>query len=305
MEGDYRMKIFLTGGTGFIGSYVVHELSKRGHEVTILARNPDKVPCLSDLPGVKIVPGLLTDFDVIEQNLEGKDACIHIALGWGDHATSMLKNDTFPSVFLFETAARLGVGHLIYTSSTAALGHLFKNAGERDKPEPTDFYGATKASSECFLLAVSHTYPMRCNIIRPGYTFGNPVVRGAFTEPDNRFRSIVKQAKTGDDINIISNDGTQFIWAGDLARVYASVLESGSNRKTYFALGDAFYSWESIAQKTIELTGSNSRIITEDKGCHSNPFCYDVSLIKQEFGLNFKSWEKIVEHVSYLLNAEA
>ena len=38
------MKIFLTGGTGFIGSYVAMELVKHGHQVTILARNPDNVP---------------------------------------------------------------------------------------------------------------------------------------------------------------------------------------------------------------------------------------------------------------------
>jgi UDP-glucose 4-epimerase len=51
------MKIFLTGGTGFIGSYVVKELSDHGHSVEVLARNPNKVPSLADLPGVKITAG--------------------------------------------------------------------------------------------------------------------------------------------------------------------------------------------------------------------------------------------------------
>jgi UDP-glucose 4-epimerase len=296
------MKLFLTGGTGFIGSYVVKELSDQGHSITILARNPDKVPQLHNLPGVSIVPGLLTDFDVIEDCLKEKDACIHIALGWGDLSTSMLKNDTFPSVFLFETAARFGIKHFIYTSSTAAVGHLLKNTDENEKSEPSDFYGATKASSECFLSAISYKYPMRYAVIRPGYTFGNPVIEGASMEPDDRFRNIVLKAINGDDINIIQHDGTQFIWAGNLAKLYGSVLASGNNRKTYFGLGSKFYSWEQVALKVKEITGSKSDIIREDRGYDKKPILFDVGLIKKDFGLEFQDWDRVVEHLEYLVS---
>jgi UDP-glucose 4-epimerase len=295
------MKIFLTGGTGFIGSYVTKALSDKGHEIAILARNPDKVPHLSDLPGVSIVPGLITDFDVIEENLRDKEACIHIALGWGDLATSMLKNDTFPSVFLFETAARLGVKHIIYTSSTAACGNLSTHIDEKVKPEPSDYYGATKAATESFLFAISHKFPVRCNVIRPGYTFGNPVIEGASIEWDDRFKSIVRQAITGEEINVIQYDGTQFIWAGDLAKVYMSVLDSEKNRGTYFGLGPKFISWEQIAEKAIELSGSKSTIHLEDRGYDKKPLMYDVGLIKREFGLEFKAWDLIIGHLEYLI----
>ena len=116
------MKIFMTGGMGFIGSYIVKMLIDNGHEVTVLARNPDKVPAFKNLPGVNILKGGLADFDLIEKKLPGHDACIHNALGWGDTAVEMLKNDTLCSVFIFEKAAASGVKQLIYTSSTAALG---------------------------------------------------------------------------------------------------------------------------------------------------------------------------------------
>ena len=55
------MKIFLTGGTGFIGSYAVKALVDTGHQLTILARNPQKVPKLYELPGVRIIHGTITD----------------------------------------------------------------------------------------------------------------------------------------------------------------------------------------------------------------------------------------------------
>ncbi|MGO8837406.1 MAG: NAD-dependent epimerase/dehydratase family protein, partial [Limisphaerales bacterium] len=43
------MNVFLTGGTGFIGSYVAMELVKQGHHATILARNRNKVPELNKI----------------------------------------------------------------------------------------------------------------------------------------------------------------------------------------------------------------------------------------------------------------
>lgn len=49
------MEVFLTGGTGFIGSYVAMELVRHGHHVTILARNRNKVPALGRIDGIDIV----------------------------------------------------------------------------------------------------------------------------------------------------------------------------------------------------------------------------------------------------------
>lgn len=49
------MNIFLTGGTGFIGSYVTKRLSDSDHTITVLTRNPGKVPALKNLPGVSML----------------------------------------------------------------------------------------------------------------------------------------------------------------------------------------------------------------------------------------------------------
>jgi UDP-glucose 4-epimerase len=77
---------------------------------------------------------------------------------------------------------------------------------------------------------------MKINIIRPGYTFGNPVIDGSSTQGDTRFHQIVKIALENRPITVVKNDGTQFIWAGDLAKLYIKILHSYVNRKTYFGL---------------------------------------------------------------------
>lgn len=295
------MKIFMTGGMGFIGSYIVKMLIDNGHEVTLLARNPDKVPPFKTIPQITIVKGSLSDFDIIEKNLPGHDACIHNALGWGDTPLDMLKNDTLCSVFLFEKAATAGIKHFIYTSSTAALGDFRPDMDEEMKSKPNNYYCATKAAGEEYLLAISYNSPMRCNIIRPGYTFGNPVVPGSPMEGDTRFRDIVTCALAGNDIKLIKHDGTQFIWAGDLALVYKAVLESQVNHNIYFGLARNFITWEQIAQKAVEISGSKSRIVFDkDIVYDDNPCLFTLQKIKQEFGFTFENWDRIVEHVHYL-----
>ncbi len=260
------MKVFVTGGTGFIGSYVVTELLKHGHTVTIFARNPTKVVAFQGNPSIEIVQGWLTDRDVIKFAMTGADALIHIALGWGDTAVAMLQADTLPSVFLFETAAQVGVQHVIYTSSIAAIGDHRDVLNEQTSTRPNNFYGSTKAAAEAYLLGMRGAYKIRCNIIRPGYTFGNPVVEGSFTQTDKMFPTIVRNAKKGEPITLTKDSGTQFIWAGDLARIYSSLLASRHDRCVFTGVGTEFVTWEAIARYAVESLKSKSRIVLEEEG---------------------------------------
>jgi UDP-glucose 4-epimerase len=289
---------------------------KHGHHVTILARNRNKVPALNKISALEIVQGDITDRKLLEQLVAGKDACILVALnytkktGW-----EVLLDDTLPTVFLSDAAARANVKHFIYTSSTAANDSLYmggRDEAEKDlksvtgatKQHPATFYGATKAASENFVTAQSHVSPMQVNIIRPGYVFGNPVVPGGSIQGDTRFRDIVKSAVQNKPISVIKHDGTQFIWAGDLAQLYVKVLHGNMNRKTYLGLSRKFVSWHDIALAAVEKTGSKSRVELVDKGWEENGLYWDVSEMNKDFGLEFDSWQKILEHLDHYIALE-
>ena len=145
---------------------------------------------------------------------------------------------------------------------------------------------------------------MRVNIIRPGYVFGNPVVSGGSIQGDTRFRDIVRSAVQNKPISVTKHDGTQFIWAGDLAQIYIKVLHGNMNRKTYFGLSRKFVSWYDIAQAAVEKTKSKSRVELVDKGWEENGSFWDVSGIKKDFGLEFDPWQKILEHLDYYIALE-
>src|SRR3954462_9969321 len=147
------MRIFMTGATGFIGSHVAYRLLPAGQDLVAIARNPDKTPSLSSHPRVRRVAATLYDTALISQHLEGCEACVHVALGWGDTPLTMLERDTQATVGLLEASVRSCVKHFIYTSSTAALGGFWSRMSEADSVRPSDYYGATKAASEAYVMA--------------------------------------------------------------------------------------------------------------------------------------------------------
>jgi UDP-glucose 4-epimerase len=307
------MKIFLTGGTGFIGSHVVKELSSQGHAITVLARNVQKVPALAELAGVKIIRGDVGDAGCYKDALKSKDALIHIALHWGDSAVEMLLNDTRSSVQLFELAAKAGINDIIYTSSTAVNDWVYMDNTAREQGElntvyeytkqnPVTYYGATKGSAELYLRAIGFNYKIRTNIVRPGYTFDNPAVQGADTESDTRFKDIVARALKHKPIEQIKNDGTQFIAASDLAKIYTAILGSDVDNKMYFGLGNRFITWEKITYEALSLTRSKSKVVIKDLGWPEKPALFDVGAIHRDFNLSFDSRSKITDHLNYLMS---
>ncbi len=296
------MNVYLSGGTGFIGSYVALELASHGHTVNILARNPDKVPALKKVKNINMIQCDISNHGKTEKCIKKPDALVHIALCWGDTAPEMILNEAYTSVKLIDTAVKKGASRIIFTSSTSATGYSYKNAREDSYLLPPDNYGATKGAVELFMHAYAVKNPnIAFNIIRPGYTFGNPAINGGAMEPDSRFRKICSMAKEGKTITVIKNDGTQFIWAGHLALLYRKLLESKFKNEVFFGLSKNFISWEQIANWAVSFSGSKSVIKTADKGYSAKPSLFNVNKMKKYFGLSFNNCARIKEHIKYLL----
>lgn len=216
----------------------------------------------------------------------------------------MARLDTLPAIDLFEMAADSGVRHLIYTSSVAVFDEPFEVFDDDRAARPARYYGSTKAAVEVYLVAVAATRGIRANAIRPGYTFGDPVVPGAPTQKMPELPRIVGQALRNEPIHVTRHDGLQFIWAGDLARVFAAVLASSVDRQFFTALSPDFLTWERIAGWAVEITHSSSEIVVEDVGLPPPIPHYDVSAIDKAFGLRFSAEAHLRAHLGYLAAAD-
>ncbi|HEX5355600.1 MAG TPA: NAD(P)-dependent oxidoreductase [Aquabacterium sp.] len=76
------MNIALIGATGFVGSAILSELLQRGHQVTALARHPDKVPAQA---GLTVVQADVQQASQVAQAVKGHDAVISaFNAGWAN-----------------------------------------------------------------------------------------------------------------------------------------------------------------------------------------------------------------------------
>jgi UDP-glucose 4-epimerase len=275
-------------------------LARAGHEVVATGRNPRKVPALGAVPGITLARLELDDPKSWAPALAGADVLVHVALGWGEGGLLMLQADTAASVGLFEAAHAAGVRRIIYTSSTAAVGEQRGDDREDCPLRPTDYYGATKASTEMFARAFARTTKVPVHVIRPGYIFGEPVVEGASVYSDKRFRNICHAIRDGQPVRLIQNDGTQFLHASNLAKVYEALLTHEVGFSTHFALAKDWCSWADIARMAMAEHGREVPIEFEDRG-YGPALLYDLSAIERDFGLAFPSREQLRAHVRWVL----
>ena len=302
------MKIFVTGGTGNIGQYVTKALLEAGHEIVLLTRTPERIPGYLTMENVTVVKGNILDLEIMGEALQGCDAVVHIALGWGNDPVEMLDHDTRVTAFLMDAAEKAGVKNFVYTSSTAAMGPLRDGMDETALLIPGDLYGSTKASTEMYLLGFNQYYDgqgvygkktsLRRNIIRPGYTFSNPAIEGGASQSDVRFKQIAEAVLKNEPITVNVMDGTQFISSRQIAELYVKLVESDLNKECFLALGTKFVSWGDIARIAKELVPESTSEIIE-VGEKKTPSYYGVGKMERVFGLRFDGDEDLREHIAW------
>jgi dihydroflavonol-4-reductase len=131
------MICFVTGGSGFIGANLIHELVHRGHRVKALLR-PE-----SDLRGLRgtdfeKVPGDVSDRSVLEKAMRDCDWCFHVAASyhlWLKDYGPMYAANVEGTRNVIEAAASAGCSRIVYTSTVGCVG-LPK--AENGKITPTD-----------------------------------------------------------------------------------------------------------------------------------------------------------------------
>ena len=117
------MRVFVTGGTGHSGSYIIPELIAAGHEVTGLARSDASAAALSAL-GAKVRRGDLEDLDGLKEAAASSDGVIHVA-----HRQDLLPSGGMDAV----AAAELPI-MLAYGEALAGTGKPLVTAGASARP---------------------------------------------------------------------------------------------------------------------------------------------------------------------------
>ncbi len=304
ISGEQSMNVYVLGGGGFIGSHIVKNFLLKGYNVTAFCRSPKKLDALKYHSKLKIVKGLMQDYNLIAETLHGHDALIHTALGWGESIGEMISFDTIPTVKIFEIAQNIGVKNLLFTSSVVALGEYRSKMNNQSVCLPIDAYGASKAAIECFLLALSREEKSNINIVRPVYTFGNPACSTSTAQPDQRIVEMIRNALCNKAISMIKNDGTQMLWVEDIVWLYEEMITKNINGNCVIAASKNKINWFDVAEYIIQKTESTSKIVMEDRGWKVGDCIYETEETENIVAIKFDVWIELKKHIDYCINRE-
>ncbi len=184
------MAIMITGGTGFLGSYLArHLLLEKGVEdVVLFDRYPDLRKIEDVVDRVTVVEG-----DVLEpqellaaMDRHRVERVVHLAFGVGGPAREKVvpyaRVQTMGTANVFETARLHGVSRVVNASSLAVYGpHEERSLTEDDAKRPDSLYGACKLWSEHLADTYNDQYGMDIVSLRPCSVFGlGRAWRGSF-----------------------------------------------------------------------------------------------------------------------------
>jgi UDP-glucose 4-epimerase len=169
-------KILVTGGAGFMGSWLVDELLERGHEVINVdnlsggyLRNVNK--------DCRFVKGDLRNYGLVKRLTKGVDTIFHLAAyaaeGQSIFSPIAINDINVTSMNnLMVASVNNNVDKVVFTSSTGVYGDQKAPFSESMPRRPEDPYGAGKAYCEEMLEMFQKAYGLRYSIIRPHNVYG-------------------------------------------------------------------------------------------------------------------------------------
>ena len=152
--------MLVTGGLGYIGSYVVRDLRERGWQVRILDNryrcDPTTASELAELDGVEVVEGDIRYAHMVESATQGVEAVAHLAAVCMNKSiadpTESLDVNLMGTQNVLDAASRASVRRIVYASSASVYGNPTKlPMHEDDKLAPITPYCVAKLAGEQML----------------------------------------------------------------------------------------------------------------------------------------------------------
>lgn len=230
------MRVFVSGGAGFIGQHVVRQLVGRGDQVRVALAPGESAAPLADLDVESAVVDV-RDLVAVKEAVAGCDGVIHLAAIyqlWMRDYRPMYQVNVQGTRNVLTACEEAGVGRIVHTSSIAAVGVA---DGEEAATEETAFNQHGRSSH--YILSkheaelVAHEFAARgvpVTIVNPAFPFG---VGDARPTPTGR---MVLRILVGSYF-AYGPGGLNVVDVEDVARGHVSALDHGEVGRRYLLSG--------------------------------------------------------------------
>lgn len=254
-------RALVTGGCGFLGSWIVRHLVEAGVSVRALAVKGEPRDNLAGVPGVEIVEGDVTRPADCARAVAGVDTVFHCAAiykDWAPDPTSMYDVNLRGTFHVLDAARRAGVERVVYTASIVSIGRPTPGA-IADETTPyeawdLDFpYSRSKLHSrvlaECFA-----EWDLDVRVVCPGIVFGPNDIR-----PTPSGALIISSVRTPGPA-IAFDGGAAYVDVRDAARVHVLAAQKGKKGERYLATAHNLTNVD-IVRAIDRITGRKRRLV--------------------------------------------
>lgn len=263
------MKIFVTGGAGFIGSQLCEHMHARGDRVTAydnlsLGRR-EFLSSLEGKAGFEFIHDDLLRDKRLPLALAGADVVFHLAansdISLGSERTDLdLQQSVLATYRLLEAMRVHKVKRLVFASTSAVYGE----ASVKPTPEhygpliPISFYGAGKLGAEALISAYAHHYGVQAFVFRFANVVGPRLTHGAIHDFVARLR------QTPDRLEVLGNGRQRksYLHVEDCISGMLFGLERGTAEFNLFNLsGPGVTEVRFIAEEVVRQMGGRAQIV--------------------------------------------
>jgi nucleoside-diphosphate-sugar epimerase len=201
------MQVCVTGGTGFLGGFLVRDLLAKGTPVRVLARPSPRADAIQKA-GAEIVSGELADAESIARAVAGADIVYHLAakVGSPGKREDYFEANVAGTQRVLAACEQAAVGQIIYVGSLSVYGpvservRIDESTPFDEHPDQRDPYSESRIAADRRVSSFAQKTGIPTVILRPGIIFGpgRPLPNGilafglgktniVFGSPDNRF----------------------------------------------------------------------------------------------------------------------
>lgn len=279
-------KVLVTGGTGFIGSYVVEKLVSRGSSVSVLDRMRDgKIKNIPHLRGsVRFIKGNCSDLEIAGKACKGQDVVLNLAAHVGGieynrlHQATMLRENLLISSTMLEAARQENVERFLVVSSACiyprdAIIPTPETEGFRGEPELTNGgYGWAKRMAEKLGMYYAEEFGMQVGIVRPYNAYGP---RDHFDPSSSHvIPALIKRVLDGENPLNVWGSGKQtraFLYVEDFAEGLIQAIEKYPVADPVNIGTDEEVSITQLVEKIIEIAQVKTKIVFDTNKPDGSP----------------------------------
>lgn len=257
--------VFVTGGTGLIGSNICEQLRARGDRVRALARPGSEIGPLREL-GVEVVDGDISDAASVLRASQGCDSAIHSAAvlgGVSQDPAEHLRVNTGGVGNVLDAAQKHGMRKVVTLGTTTYFDFKTRPLTETSPVDPdasSDPYTQTKRAA--YLEAIRRADAgLDVSVVIPGGTFGPaPCVQRAMEAPSFNLRLLL--ALTG-ELKQATAFPIPWSYSVDVAAASVAALDRGVRGETYlaFASNDDVCTMGEFLNRGCAMAGVDHRVV--------------------------------------------